>query len=107
MSTHAEKIEAQDRVFWDTPSEPWTRHIVGPAELEYLLSAADENRFLREILRDTCFWAGKVNGFDREGYSVLIDQDTAIRDVNYRDEPLHETREKAIEAAIEYYRAQS
>ena len=35
MSTPAEKIEAQRVAF---ESQPWNRHLIGPAELEILLA---------------------------------------------------------------------
>lgn len=40
MSTDAEKLSAQKAAFDHKPTQPWHRHLVGPAELETLLQPA-------------------------------------------------------------------
>lgn len=56
---------------------------------------------LREMLRDRCFWTGGYGGkLTREGYSVLVDAETACRDIDYRNAPLWPTADEAIDAVL-------
>ena len=42
MSTNAEKVQAQRRA--TAPLQPWSRHLIGPVELEGLLRLQEETR---------------------------------------------------------------
>lgn len=54
---------------------------------------------LKMALADQCFFADGPP-FDRVGYSLGTGQDTAIRDINYRNLPLYPTAREAVEAEI-------
>ena len=59
---------------------------------------------LKEILRDRCFYASPTSKtYDRNGFSLMVNEDTAILDINYRNAPLHATFDEALEAAIKIY----
>lgn len=58
---------------------------------------------LRECLLERCFWTGDSKQFDRQGYTFETDDNTAIRDINYRDCPLYPTREEALEGHIKLH----
>lgn len=42
MSTQTEKINAQKAAFESGPTQPWHRHLIGPAELRNLFLAQSE-----------------------------------------------------------------
>jgi len=58
---------------------------------------------MRETLRERCFHTAGRKEFDRQGYSMTVDEETAIRDINYRDAVLHATADEAIDAALREY----
>ena len=64
-----------------------------------ILEAAQVMQAMYEALQERCFYAF-AECYDRHGYSVDIDPNTAIRDINYRDAPLYPTSEEAVDAAI-------
>ena len=89
------KWEALDQ---DTRDE-WTR-VVRVAQSD----AARTIDALKEILRDRCFYASPTSKmYDRNGFSLMVDEDTAILAINYRNAPLHATFDEALEAAIKHY----
>ena len=55
---------------------------------------------VRSLLLDRMFSTAGRDVFDRQGYSLMIDEDTAIRDINYRDAVLYDTPEEALKAAL-------
>lgn len=71
------------------------------------IAQRDETRMidtLKEILRDRCFYASPTSKtYDRSGFSLMVDEDTAILDINYRNAPLHASFDEALEAAIKLY----
>jgi len=58
---------------------------------------------MRDVLRCSCFYTAGRKEFDRQGYSLLVEEETGIRDINYRDAPLHSSPDDAIDAAIAEY----
>jgi len=64
------------------------------------MNAEEENRRLRELLAEMMFCTANRKEFDRHGYSCLVREESAIRDINYRNAPLFETPEEAINDAI-------
>ncbi len=58
---------------------------------------------MREALRDRCFCTAGRKEFDRHGYSLLVDEETAIRDINYRDACLYATADEAVDAMVSMY----
>lgn len=61
-----------------------------------------ETEKLRILLRERCFWTGQYGPgtFSREGYSILVDDETCFRDVNRRNAPLWPTPDAAIDAVL-------
>jgi hypothetical protein len=61
-----------------------------------------ENAILRECLRERVFWTGGYGfgKFSREGYSLEVDEETAHRDIDYRNTPLYPTSDEAIDAFV-------
>lgn len=77
-------------------------------EWERVVKVAQEDMkqrmdMLEMILMDRCFFTGDRKEFDRQGCSLLVEEETAIRSINYRNAPLHVTFDDALEAAIEFY----
>lgn len=65
------------------------------------LAEAEATRVaMRDILRERCFWTGEDPVYERQGYSCRIGDDTALRDINYRDAVLYATADEAIDAEI-------
>ena len=60
---------------------------------------------MRAALRDRCFYTGGRKEFERQGYSLLIDEETAIRDINYRNARLYATADEAVDAVVSMYSA--
>ena len=58
---------------------------------------------MRDVLRCSCFYTAGRKEFDRQGYSLLVEEETAIRDINYRAALLHSSPDDAIDAAIAEY----
>lgn len=51
------------------------------------------------MLRDAMWYSGGRECYgEHQGYSLAVTEGTSIRDVVYRDEPLHKTPEEAIVA---------
>lgn len=48
------------------------------------------------MLKSSVWYSADRPEFDRQGYSMEIDEETALRDINYRDVPLYPTAEEAI-----------
>ena len=57
-------------------------------------------RALETLLIERIFWTAGREEFDRQGWSCLIDEETAIRDINYRDAKLYNDAGQAIRAAM-------
>ena len=55
---------------------------------------------MRELLEERCFGTHGRKDFNRQGFSLFIDEETAIRDINYRNAVLYDTAKEAVEAAI-------
>lgn len=51
---------------------------------------------LLAMLLETVWYSGNRREFDRQGYSLDVQEETAIRDVNYRNAPLFPTAEEAV-----------
>jgi len=62
--------------------------------------AADVVEALVETLRERCFSTGGRREFKKQGFSLMIDEETAIRDINYRDAVLFPTADEAVAAAL-------
>lgn len=70
-------------------------------ELEIELQESQRiTKALRDLIKETIFWTANNPIYNRQGYSCFITQDTAIRDINYRDVKLYETADEAIDAAL-------
>lgn len=52
---------------------------------------------MRGALIDKAFWTAGRDVFDRQGWSLEVDEETAIRDVNYRSAKLFPTADAAID----------
>lgn len=54
---------------------------------------------LLAMLKDAAWYSGgRAEYGDHQGYSYDVQEETSLRDVLYRDEPLYKTPEEAIEA---------
>jgi hypothetical protein len=54
---------------------------------------------LIQMLKSAAWYSGGLECYgDRQGYSYSVREETALRDVLYRDEPLYKTAEEAIVA---------
>lgn len=51
---------------------------------------------LIKMLKEAAWSSADRSEFERQGFSLDVREETALRDVNYRHEPLCETREAAI-----------
>lgn len=51
---------------------------------------------LLEIACEAAWYSGGNPVFDRQGYSFEVDEETDVRDVNYRHKPLFETPRDAL-----------
>lgn len=59
---------------------------------------------LLSMLKERVWYSGGRKEFDRQGYSLDVNEETAIRDVNYRGASLFDTPEKAIyQSWLTYY----
>lgn len=58
---------------------------------------------LLSILKERAWGTAGRPEFKRQGYSYELTDDTAIRDINYRNAPLYPTREKALFAYWEKF----
>jgi hypothetical protein len=58
---------------------------------------------LLAMLKDAVWSSGDRKEFERQGFSLSVTEDTALRDVNYRGVPLFDTQEEAILAHWEKY----
>jgi hypothetical protein len=65
-----------------------------------LLEATTMIEAMRDLLKENCFWTANRPEFNRQGYSLMTRDETAIRDINYRDEKLYPTSDEAIDAAV-------
>jgi hypothetical protein len=64
-----------------------------------ILEAAQVMQAMYNELKEGCFYAF-AKCYDRHGYSLDVNWETAIRDINYRDAPLYPTSDEAVDAAI-------
>jgi hypothetical protein len=58
---------------------------------------------MMELMKEKCFQTFGRAEFNRHGFSFMVDEETALRDINYRNAPLWATAEEAVEAAIKFY----
>lgn len=54
MSTMHEKVEAQQWAFYSKPTQPFHRHLIGPAELEALLTMVEQLQTTHVGAGDLC-----------------------------------------------------
>jgi hypothetical protein len=55
---------------------------------------------METLLMERMFWTAGRKEFDRQGWSHRVEEETAIRDVNYRDFKLYKTSHEAVRAAL-------
>lgn len=53
---------------------------------------------LVNMLRSHCWYSGGRPEFENQGYSFEVQEETALRDVNYRAAKLHATVDEALVA---------
>ena len=58
---------------------------------------------LRAMLREKCFNTSGRSEFNRQGFSLIVEEESAILSINCRNAELHPTVDAAIDAVVPQY----